>query len=171
MAAQTLGFWGEWGNNMQFWQHLLLGVALATLALPANAISVAADDWTYTLNDNITNAGDYYADTLTTSTKVSISGTSSGLQAWTLFARLTTSASGLTIATKCDEENTTCNSVNSITSAGSDGYQTLTTAFLPLFSGSGDISDIPLKYRISNFDVTDGNGIKNIQIEYQITTQ
>ncbi len=149
---------------MKWWRHLLLGVALATLTLPAHAISVAAADWTYTPPTDITNAGEYYADSFTTSTTVDISGTSSSSQAWTVSVRLTNLVNGLTITTK-----RTGNGTGDSIPSGSSTYQ-LTTAFQPLFTGSGNISGIPLEFRISNFDVTDGNGTKDIQIEYQVTT-
>jgi hypothetical protein len=151
-------------HNMQFWQHLLLGVALATLTLPANAISVAADDWTDTLADT-TNAGDY-ADSFTTSTSINISGTTSSSQTWELSARLTTAMTGLTI----DVKRTGNGSGDSVPSGG-NADQTLTTAFQPFFTGSGNVSGIPLQFLIRNIDVTDGNGTKDIKIEYQVTTQ
>jgi hypothetical protein len=150
---------------MQFWQHLVLGVALATVTLPANAISVAADDWTHTLADNITNAGDYYTGSFTTATSINIGDTTSSSQMWTLSARLTTVIAGLNIGIK----RTGNGSGDSVPSGGNTN-QELTTAFQPFFTGSGNISGIPLEFEISNFDVTDGNGIKNIQIQYQVTT-
>ncbi|OQX03274.1 MAG: hypothetical protein BWK73_40095 [Thiothrix lacustris] len=154
---------------MQFWQHLLLGVALATVTFPANAISVdAADnDWTSTplSSANITNAGEYYADSFTTSTNVNISGIANSSQAWTVSVRLTTLVNGLAIAVKRTGNGT------GFPSGGDDTYYPLNnTAFQPLFTGSGNISGIPLEFQISNFDVTDGNGTKDIQIEYQVTT-
>jgi hypothetical protein len=151
---------------MQFWQHLVLGVALATVTLPANAISVAADNWTHTLADNITNAGDYYTGSFTTATSINIGGTTSSSQMWTLSARLTTDIAGLNIGIK----RTGNGSGDSIPSGGTDDYQTLTTAFLPFFTGSGNVTGIPLELQISDVDVTDGNGTKTIPIEYQITT-
>jgi|GEM_PF-4968167 len=155
---------------MQFWQHFLLGVALATTALPANAVSVVADDWFDSLPDTITNAGDYYNDSFTTSTSVTIGGTSSSSQTWTLSVRLTNSVNGLTIGTKRIGSGTG----DTVPSGGNSTYQILTMAYQPLFTGSGNVSGIPLEFQISNFDVTDGNGIKNIEIEYQVevtTTQ
>ncbi|QTR54783.1 hypothetical protein [Thiothrix unzii] len=150
---------------MQFWQHFLLGVALAITALPANAISVIADDWSHSLPDNITNAGTYYNDSFTTTTSITISDTSSSSQAWTLSVRLINLVNGLTIATKRTGRGTDGNEPN----GGDSIYQTLGTVFLPLFTGSGNVSNIPLEFEISNFDVTDGNGIKDIQIEYEVT--
>ncbi|OQX16054.1 MAG: hypothetical protein BWK73_05065 [Thiothrix lacustris] len=142
----------------------MLGLALATLTLPANAISVAAADWTYTPLTDITNAGEYYADSFTTSTTINISGTTS-LQAWTVSVRLKNLIDGLAITTK----RTGSGTGDSIPSGGNGNYP-LTTAFQPLFTGSGNISGIPLEFQISNFDVTDGNGTKDLQIEYQVTT-
>jgi hypothetical protein len=150
---------------MQFWQHLLLGVALATVTLPANAISVAADDWTHTLADNITNAGEYYTDSFTTATSINIGDTTSSSQMWTLSARLTTDITGLKIGIRRSN-----NSSNDSVLSGGNANQTLTTAFLPFFTGSGNVTGIPLELQISDVDVTDGNGTKTIPIEYQITT-
>lgn len=153
---------------MQFWQHFLLGVALATTALSANAVSVVADDWTHPLSDNIiTNAGTYYNDSFTTSTSVNIGGTSSSSQAWTLSVRLTSLVNGLAIAVKRTGNG---DSVNVLSDVNTPPYSLNNTAFQPLFTGSGNVSGIPLEFEISNFDVTDGNGTKYIQIEYQVTT-
>ncbi|MGB5597568.1 MAG: hypothetical protein WBM66_02540 [Thiothrix litoralis] len=150
---------------MQFWQHLLLGVALAVSALPANAISVAASNWSHTLADNITNAGDYYPDSTNTSTTVNISSTSSSSQAWTLAIHLTSAVPGLTVAVR----RTGTGAGDSIP-AGGDALKTVTTAYQDLFTGTGNVNNIPLEFVISGLDVTDGNGTKDIQIEYQVTT-
>ncbi len=149
---------------MQFWQSLLLGGVLATLTLPAGAISVTADDWTHSLTDNIRNAGEYYDSTISTSTNVNISGTTNSSEAWTLAVRLSSAVTGLSIAVK----RTGAGSGDSIPSGG-DSNVPLTTAFQNLFTGTGNVSTIPLEFSISNFDVSDGNGTKSIQIEYQVT--
>lgn len=150
---------------MGFWQHILPGMVLAALTLPVEAISITADDWSHTLADNITNAGEYYADSTSTSTTVNIGGTTNTSQAWTLAARLSSPMPGLTIAVK----RTGTGTGDSIP-AGGDSNITLTTAYQNLFTGTGNISGIPLAFLISGLDVTDGYGTKNIQIEYQVTT-
>lgn len=157
---------------MQFWQHLLLGAALATLAFPANAIFIAAENWSYAPSTEITNAGEYYADSFTTSTTVNISGTANSSQEWTVYVRLTNLMNGLTIAAKRTGNGTGDNNPSDV--ENSNNFPILSTSFQPLFKGKGNINSIPLEFQISNFDVTDGNGIKDIQIEYQVevtTTQ
>lgn len=160
---------------MQFWQHFLLGVALATTALPANAISVVADDWSYSLPDTITNAGEYYPSTFTTRTNIEINSVglnSSGLPAsWELKACVNSVTNGIAVALNVKRELQ-----SSSDEKLQDGlnYVRLDTHTCPnrltLFQGTGDVSGIPLEFEISNFDVTDGNGTKDIQIEYQVTT-
>lgn len=140
----------------------LTGIIAAT---PVHAISVTATDWGYSLPDNITNAGDYYGGALTTTTDVSVGGTTSSSQAWTLAVRLSTAVTGMTVQVK----RTGAGTGDSIPTGG-DSFITLTTAQQTLCSGTGNVATIPLEYQISNFDVTDGNGAKAIELEYQITT-
>ncbi|UOG91863.1 MAG: hypothetical protein L3K52_17000 [Candidatus Thiothrix sulfatifontis] len=164
---------------MQFWQHFLLGVALATTALPANAISVVADDWFDSLPDTITNAGDYYPSTFTIRTNIEINSVglnSSGLPAsWELKACVKPVTNW--IAGMLDVKRDLGSSSDSSLQNGLN-YVRLDTSTCPstltLFKGTGDVNSIPLEFQISNFDVTDGNGTKNIEIEYQVevtTTQ
>ena len=158
---------------MQFWQNVLLGMALVTTALPANAISVVANDWTYPLLDTITNAGEYYPSTFTTNTNIEISNVGlngGGLPAsWELKACVKTVTNW--IAGVLDVKRDVGSSSDSSLQDGLN-YTRLDTYTCPstvaLFKGTGDVNSIPLEFQISNFDVTDGNGTKDIQIEYQV---
>lgn len=151
---------------MRIWLlRILSGVMLGSVVTPTmGAISVTANDWMHSLTDNIRNAGEYYDSTISTSTNVTISGTADNLQGWTLAVRLSSTVSGLNIATR-----RTGNGGFTTLSGGDVGHMTLTTAFQNLFTGSGNANNIPLEFLISNFDVNDGHGDKRIDIEYQVT--
>lgn len=161
---------------MRFWQYNLLGLLLAGISLPAAAVSVSAStDWSNCqASDSITDAGDYYTGSLEsgsallscTDAYLTISGTATSTTAWTLSARLVSSATGLGLELK-----RTGNGTGSSAPSGGTDYTTLSTAYETLFTGQGNVSSIPLQFRVNNLDVSDGNGTKNIQIQYQITTQ
>ena len=124
---------------MRFWQSMGLVLLLGTSALPVNAINVTATDWQHNLTTPISNAGDYYDTTLTTSTNVSINNTSNNTERWQLNVRLHSAINGLAVSVK----RTGQGAENSNTTGG-DNYLNINTAFQTLCSGQGDTTNIPL---------------------------
>jgi hypothetical protein len=154
---------------MQFWQHLLLAVTLATLTLPANAVSVSVNehDLYHTLDNTLPlKAGEYYSNKQTINTTISINGLGLNLVNWTLTARI------------ADYYGTNMHFAIKRTGSGegdgtiSDGESNLNSAGTTISTGTGTGNriNIPFTITISNFDVNDGNGTKDIKIEYQVTT-
>lgn len=136
----------------------------------AYAASLTVTDWTYNLPSNITNAGEYYPsileNELPTTAHISISGLNPG-DTWTLKAS-TSSSSEIAI----DIKRTTGGEVNvdSGILSGGESYINLTSAQQTIFTGTGNWNNIPLLFKISNLDVTDGYGNKNLPIQYSLTT-
>lgn len=152
------------GKPVRLWQAMALLVG-AISTTPVHAISVTATDWSESLPDNITSAGDYYDATVSTATEVTVSGTASSSEAWTLAIRLKTAVPGMSVQVK----RTGSGTGDSIPTGGTTPV-VLTTAFQPLCSSTGNVSNIPLEYQIGNLDVSDGYGAKSIELEYQVTT-
>ena len=152
---------------MRFWQRILVGVLFSIATSQSFAADVNVTGWSYTLPSTITNAGDYYAtileSDLPTTASPDITGLITDTDSWTLKA--STIVTGITIAVKRSGIGT-----GNGTIVGGDNYITLTSAEQTLFTGTGNRSSIPLQFQISGFDVNDGNGNKNIAIQYRITT-
>lgn len=156
-------------------QHGLPVLLMILLSKPASAVTVnATNDWAACeLQGTITNAGDYYSSTLESDgiilncnhAYLSIDGVDTSTTAWTVSSRLTNNVTGMTV-----ELIRTGNGTGDSSLIGGGSYTPLTTAFQNIFTGQGNVSSIPLNFRINNFDVTDGYGNHNFQIEYQIIT-
>jgi hypothetical protein len=106
-------------------------------------------------------AGMYYPSTLEselpTTATVSISGLMNPTDTWKVVA--STSVTGISIDVRC-RPGTVPNC----------SYKTLTNSEQEIFSGTGNHANIPLDFMIKNFDVTDGTGTKNIEIQYRVVT-
>ena len=149
---------------------------LATL-LSGNVLAVnidASNDWSSCqLQNTITQAGDYYSSTLSSDEAtlscddafLTITGVATSTTSWSVSTRLVDSLSGMNL-----ELRRSGNGTGDSTPSGGDSYTTLSTAPQAFFSGQGNVSSIPLQFRIRNFDVSAGNGSLNLQIQYQITT-
>lgn len=159
-------------------QKIVLSGIFLFCCSSVGAVSLSTTDWSCSLSDStITNAGDYYGSTLepgsTTglscnSSSLSISSVATSSTAWTLEVGLQNSVSGVTVQVR----RTGTGSGDSVPSGGSS-YITLSTAKRTFFTGTGDVSSIPLAFRISDFGVEDGrawDGANRIEIEYEVTT-
>lgn len=147
---------------------LLWAVCVGT----AQAISVnIAGTVDYTLPDNITNAGDYYADvqSLTGTHNVSVTGvTTPGASGWKLYARIESTVSGLTVSVKRDG-----NGSGGVSLSGGESYTPLSMSEVLLCTATGinDISSIPFLYQVqglsSNLSQV-SRGPKTWRIHYRV---
>ena len=161
---------------MLFWQRLVPGLLVGLLTLStAQAINITASiDWeSCQLPDSITNAGDYYSSSIESTTltcsdaTLSVSGAATSTTPWTVTSRIASTSSGITLNLDLMRNG---NGSGDSTPTGGESYIAQTTAAQTLFTGQGNVSLIPIQFRIRNFDVTDGNGTKNIQLSYEINT-
>lgn len=163
---------------MQFWRHLLLAVALATLTLPANAVYVTVNEHElyHTLeNTSSIKAGEYYSNAQTINTILSISdlGLNDLAVNWELTARITNDGgTKMRFAIKrMGDGNCDAPCDNTISDESNNIYLNSSNTPISWGKGLGNRTNIPFTITIDNFDVTDGYGEKNIHIEYQVTTQ
>lgn len=140
------------------------GTAQAITVTVAGAID-------YTLPDNITNAGDYYADvqTLTGTHNLSVTGvTTPNTTGWKLYAKLESSVSGLTVNVKRDG-----NGSGGVSLSGGESYTPLSTSevLLCTATGTSDISSIPFSYQVqglrNNLSQV-SKGTKTWRINYRV---
>ena len=133
----------------------------------------ASNDWSSCqLQDTITTAGEYYNSTLDSGSAqlscsdayLSVSGTATSTTTWTISARLQQAVPNMTL-----ELIRAGSGTGDSIPVGGDSYIPQSTAYQTLFTGQGDISSIPLRFRISHFGVNAGHGAHHIGIEYQIT--
>lgn len=155
-------------------KRLFLLLGLISSLPTSQAIELDVTDWSCELAEvGVQNAGDYYpselqlGDTATltcTSATASITGLINNTDSWGLTAKLASALSGLTLEIKRDGSVSTGNPPT-----GGNNFITLTTASQTFFSGTGNTEGIPLTFRISNFDVTDGYSLNQIDIDYAVT--
>ena len=143
-------------------------ISVTSVAAQA-AAEVTVTDWgnSYSLTDSITNAGEYYPSTLENELPATATASISGLTStdtWRLMA--STTMIGINIAVQCSGQGTSGDGSVS----GCNDYKTLTSSEQEIFSGTGNPANIPLKFKLPNFDVTDGTGTKNIEIQYHVVT-
>ncbi|MGV6808906.1 MAG: hypothetical protein ACWA5U_03425 [bacterium] len=156
-----------------------VATVLACVPFSTQAVSIDSTSWSCNLTESaITSAGDYFSSTLTPESTtgltcngatLSVTGTAASDTAWTVSARLASPVSGLTV----ELIRTDIGSGDS-TPTGGDNYIALSTANTMFFSGAGNVSSIPLSFRVSNFGVEDGrdwNANNSIHIEYEVVTQ
>lgn len=158
--------------------HLVQGILLSGLIcwlMPVHAVVInASTDWsTCALADTVSDAGDYYASTIESvhllhcnDALLSVTGLANSTTTWTISARL----AALPSATLNLELIRVGVGIGNSSPNGGDNYLLLSTAYQDFFTGQGNITDIPLQFRVNNLDPIDGNGAKDFQIEYQITT-
>ena len=150
---------------MFFRKQILAGVISIVAATTTLAANVNVTGWNHTLLDSITSAGEYYPSTLEnelpSTASVNITGLVADTDPWRLMA--STSMADINIAVQCSNAGT-----GNGTISGCNNYTTLTSSEQEIFRGTGNRSSIPLKFKITNFDVTDGSGTKDIQIQYKV---
>ena len=150
---------------MFFRKQILAGVISIVAATTTLAANVSVTGWNHTLLDSITSAGEYYPSTLEnelpSTASVNITGLVADTDPWRLMA--STSMADINIAVQCSNAGT-----GNGTISGCNNYTTLTSSEQEIFRGTGNRSSIPLKFKITNFDVTDGSGTKDIQIQYKV---
>jgi len=156
---------------MRFWQVALSSVVLAGAFVTAQATDITVTDWSYTFTDNITNAGDYYSSTLDSpgnASTVNIQNLGGSLTYWKVQAR------------RSNSSNNGLNIHITRTGAGSgdgtiSGNSTilLDESFKTIFcgSGTGNRTDIPLQFQLTNLGVENGYGTPlRLPIDYKIIT-
>ncbi len=160
-------------NNRLLTPHFIAGLFAGLLTVnTCQAISITTSiNWaSCQLPDTLTNAGDYYASSIESSTltcadaTLSVSGAASSTTNWTITSRLLNSPAGLNV-----DLMRSGNGSGDSTPAGGNSYATQTTAAQVFFTGTGNVSLIPIRFKISNFDVSDGHGTQNIQLSYEVT--
>jgi hypothetical protein len=156
-----------------------VATVLACVPFSTQAVNISSTHWSCNLTESAINgAGYYFSSTLTPESTtgltcngatLSVTGTAEDDTAWTVSARLASPVSGLTV----ELIRTNIGSGDS-TPTGGNNYIALTTANTEFFSGTGEISSIPLSFRVSDFGVDDGrnwDAANSIQIEYEVVTQ
>ncbi len=151
---------------MRFWFSRFLGLILTVTSITGYTADITVQGWSHPLTlGSITNAGEYYPSTLEnelpTDASANITGLAADTDAWTLMA--STTMTGINIEVQCSSSGT-----GNGTISGCNNYTTLTSSEQEIFRGTGNRSSIPLKFKITNFDVTDGSGTKDIQIQYKV---
>jgi hypothetical protein len=169
------GLSGDFGLNgvniMRFWQQILSSVVLAGVFVTAQAADITVTDWSYTFTDDITNAGVYYGSTLNSpsnASTISVQNLGGSLTYWKVQAK------------RSNSNNNGLNIHITRTGAGSgDGTISgnsiilLNESFKTIFcgSGTGDRTDIPLQFQLTNLGVEDGYGTPlRLPIDYKIIT-
>lgn len=148
----------------------LVGLLFAGLSLPGYTADITVTGWSTSLPDSVMDAGMYYPSTLEselpTTATVSISGLMNSTDTWKVMA--STNITGININVQCSENRSSITNENTV--SGCNNYTSLTSSEQEIFSGTGNPAGIPLKFKITNFDVTDGTGTKNIEIQYRVVT-
>lgn len=146
---------------MQFWRQTVAGLMLTSTVTTGYAADISVTGWDYSLPNSITNAGEYYSSTLEselpTTATVSISGLMNPTDTWKVVA--STNVTGIGIEVRCDSG-----------AMSNCSYKKLTAGEQDIFNGTGNHPNIPLKFKITNFDVTDGTDIEDITIQYRVVT-
>jgi len=155
--------------------HLFGLLALACYVPITEAVMITTNTaWDNCQLGDIENAGDYYSSSIQSASSsvncsnamLSVTGLASSTTTWTVSANLLEPPSS---QLKIELLRVGDGMGNSLPTGGIS-YLHLSTAPQVFFSGQGNTVDIPIQFKLSNLNTSDPHGLKNLKIEYQIST-
>ena len=145
--------------------HLLLfGIALL-LPVSSQAIGLAVTNnqcgSITLLSSSVSSAGNYYSATQNCTAAMTVTGITSSVT-WTLKAQISSMNTNLPVSVR--RTGGGGNLVDGLS------FSVLNTIEKDIFTGTGNIADIPLEVQISNIGAEDGNGtiVNNSTISYRV---